>query len=144
MLVCGCVNPPAITDPNYPGIFFTTQDDLPQKARSMAGTPLHIEHCGEMSAVGKVLFSWMFPAVNGSMFALAEIDTSSAPGAVAASYVRSRKLKGFSLGYVSRMSKCHKSGKLRVGEKHIRELSLCKEGAHPECVVLSLHEKPRP
>ena len=35
MLVCGCVNPPPITDPDYRGIYFTSADDMQAKARGM-------------------------------------------------------------------------------------------------------------
>lgn len=83
--------------------------------------------------VGTILSAWTAP--DGALFALAEIDTGKAGGAVAASYVKSGKFKGFSLGYRSQMSKCHKSGRLVVGQKHIQELSICKEGARPGCTI---------
>lgn len=44
MLVCGCINPPPERDPNYAGIYFRESDDLPAKAKALAGTPLRVEH----------------------------------------------------------------------------------------------------
>lgn len=92
--------------------------------------------------MGKILTAWTAPS--GALFALAEINTGSAGGAVAASYVKSGKFRGFSLGYRSQMSKCGASGRITVGEKHIQEVSICKEGARPGCTIERAEAPPPP
>ena len=132
MLVCGCVNPPPITDPDYRGIYFTGADDLAAKAAALGGTPLLLEH--GRAGVGSVLSAWT--ARDGSMFALAEIDVAQPAGAATAAAVRSGDLQGLSLGYTSKIRKCRKTGRLVVGDKVIRELSICKDNARPGCRIL--------
>ena len=130
MLVCGCVSPPPQTDPNYKGIYFHVCDDMPAKAKGMCGTPLRMEHVPD-SNVGRVKHAWLAP--DGSLYALAEIDTTCAVGALAASYIKTGIYKGFSLGYRVGMS-----NRNQAVVKTIHELSLCREGAHEGCIILKI------
>lgn len=132
MLLCGRVNPPAITDPQYRGVFFTSKDDLEGKAKGMAGTPLRIEHC--TAPVGKVVSAWTSKD-DGCMYALAEIDMQNRGGRLAAAGITGGGFRDFSLGYKSSMSR-DAAGALKVGAKQITELSIVQEGARPNCRIL--------
>jgi hypothetical protein len=131
MLICGRCNPPPENDPNYRGVYFASSDDLPAHAASMMGTPLRVEHTTQ--PVGAVLSAWT--GVDGSMYALAEIDVRQPGGAVAAACVSAGRFSEFSLGYTSRMSR-DPAGRLRVDCKKIRELSLVRVGARPNCKII--------
>ncbi len=131
MLVCGCINPPPVTDPEYSGVFFSVKDDMPAQAASMGGTPLLVEH--STKKVGSVVSAWTGP--NGSMYALAEIDVRSPGGAVAAELVRKGGLRELSMGYTQTMMRCNKTGGFKPVRKQIREVSLVKKGARPGCLI---------
>jgi hypothetical protein len=140
MLVCGEVNPPPVSTPGYGGILFTAADDLPGKARALAGTPLRIEHNGSSHHdVGRVLHGWT-DARTGALWALAEIDVERPRGAVAAAAVTHGVLGGFSLGYKARVCRDPVTGGFKsTGVKEITELSIVREGAHPSCTIAAHH-----
>ena len=131
MLICGRCNPPPENDPNYRGVYFAAKDDMQAHAAGMGGTPLRVEHTTK--PVGSVLSAWT--AEDGSMYALAEIDVQHPTGAVAAACVHAGRFSEFSLGYTSRMSR-DTSGRLHVDCKKIRELSLVRVGARPNCKII--------
>lgn len=131
MLICGRCNPPPESDPNYRGVYFADRDDLPAHAAAMGGTPLRVEHITQ--PVGSVLSAWT--ALDGSMYALAEINVQQPGGAMAAACVTAGRFNEFSLGYTSRMSR-DTSGILNVGNKRIQELSLVRMGARPDCKII--------
>ena len=133
MLICGQVNPAPIQDKEYHGVYFSAKDDLDTKARRLSGTPLCIEHNGTVS-VGRVLQGWMDKAT-GSAWALAEIDVSQMPGAIAAAAVSQGNFKEFSLGYSSKIQRNPVTGKLEAFDKQIKELSIVKVGARPNCTI---------
>lgn len=135
MLVCGCINPPPVDDPEYRGIYFNTNDNMKATAGSLGGTPLLVEH--STKSVGSILSAWT--ADNGSMFALAEIDMKRPGGALAAEYVKNGRLGEFSLGYTARMIKCKQTGVFKPQSKTIHELSLVRKGARPGCLITNIH-----
>jgi hypothetical protein len=136
MLVCGCINPPPVCDPDYEGVYFSLKDDMPSQAATMKGTPLLVEHSSKQ--VGSILSAWT--ANNGSMYALAEIDDKSPGGAVAAEYVRRGGLGEFSMGYTQTMMKCQNTGRFKPVKKSIREVSLVKQGARPGCLIAQIEK----
>ena len=129
MLFCGCIKPPPVTDPEYSGVYFSVNDDMTAHAAKLGGTPLLVEHCTQQ--VGTILSAWTGP--NGSMYALAEIDVKKPGGAVAAEYVKKRKLNELSVGYTQKMSY-----NFKPLSKVIREVSLVKKGARPGCVISTI------
>lgn len=135
MLVCGVVNPPPETDPEYHGVYFNTRDDMEGKARGLKGTPLRVEH-GAAADVGKVVDAWTDKRT-GAMWALAEMNTSSMPGALAAAAVQRGSWPEFSLGYSAEIQRDQTTQKLRVVKKTINELSLVRKGARPGCHVVA-------
>jgi len=137
MLIAGIVNPPPVTAPDYVGVYLSTQDDLPGQALSLAGKPLRVEHNGA-STVGLVLQGWQ-DARSGALYALAEIDETQIPGALAAAAVDQGRFGEFSLGYSSRIER--QGGKWVATDKRILELSLVKKGARPQCKI-ALHSHP--
>jgi hypothetical protein len=139
MLIAGIVNPPPVTTPGYGGVYLSTQDDLPGQALSLAGKPLRVEHKGE-TTVGRVLQGWQ-DARTGALYALAEIDETNLPGALAAAAVDQGRFGEFSLGYSSRIERQQQSGKWVATDKRILELSLVKKGARPQCQI-ALHSHP--
>jgi hypothetical protein len=134
MLVCGCVNPPPVDDPEYRGVYFNTNDNMTAAATKLGGVPLLVEH--STKSVGSIISAWT--ADNGSMFALAEIDVKKPGGALAAEFVRSGRLGEFSLGYTARMMKCKQTGGFKPESKQIHELSLVKRGARPGCMITKI------
>lgn len=134
MLVCGCINPPPVTDPEYEGVYFSVQDDMRACAATMKGTPLLVEHSSQQ--VGSIVSAWT--AGDGSLYALAEIDMKRPGGAVAAEYVRRGGFGQFSMGYTQVMHKCKKTGRFKPYKKNIREVSLVKEGARPGCLIAQI------
>ena len=137
MLLCGCINPPPITDPEYEGVYFSVKDDMKAKAASMGGTPLLVEHSTKQ--VGSVLSAWTL--ANGSMYALAEFDVKSPGGAVAAEMVKKGGFGELSMGYIQTMRKCSKTGNFKPVRKEIREVSLVKKGARPGCLISQIEYK---
>jgi hypothetical protein len=131
MLVCGCINPPPVEDPDYKGIYFNVNDNMKATATTLSGTPLLVEH--STKSVGSIVSAWTVD--NGSMFALAEIDMKKPGGALAAEYVKSGRLGEFSLGYTTRMMKCKNTGNFKPESKKIHELSLVNKGARPGCLI---------
>jgi hypothetical protein len=134
MLVCGCINPPPVCDPEYEGVYFSVKDNMSAQAATMKGTPLLVEHASKK--VGSIVSAWT--ADNGSMYALAEIDIKSPGGAVAAEYVRRGGLGEFSMGYTQVMMKCAQTGQFKPVRKNIREVSLVKQGARPGCLIAQI------
>lgn len=133
MLICGRCNPPPVdmqANPAYSGVYWNSNDNMHEKAMSMRGTPLRVEH--NTGAVGSVLSGWIGP--DQSMYVLAEIDVTKINGAVAAACVKSGRLAEFSLGYKSTMTR-EADGQVRAGEKTIQELSLVATGARPNCNI---------
>ena len=53
MLVCGCINPPP-EGAGYNGVYFSDADNMAEKAKALAGTPLWVEH-NKKTSIGKVL-----------------------------------------------------------------------------------------
>jgi hypothetical protein len=134
MLVCGCINPPPVDDPNYKGIYFNKDDNMTKTASLLGGTPLLVEH--STKKIGSILSAWTVE--NGSMFALAEINIKDPRGAMAAEYVKSGNLGEFSLGYTTRMMKCRQTGVFKPESKQIHELSIVKKGARPGCHITKI------
>ena len=136
MLIAGIVNPPPVSTPDYAGVYLCESDDMPDKARSLSGKPLRIEHNGN-TEVGKVLYGWQ-DKKTGALCALAEIDETQLHGAMAAAAVSQGRFGEFSLGYSSRLQ-CEKTtGRWTATNKNILELSLVKRGARPHCHI-ALH-----
>ena len=133
MLVAGIVNPPPVADPSYAGVYFAERDDMPAQARALANKPLRVEH-GTVE-VGRVLHGWQ-DKHTGALCALAEIDVSKLPGALAATAVTQGRFGEFSLGYSSRIvpSPAHPA-RVVATDKRILELSLVKQGARPHCHI---------
>jgi len=131
MLLCGCINPPPVSDPEYEGVYFSVKDDMAAQAAQLSGTPVLVEH--STKKVGSIVSAWT--SSNGSMYALAEIDVKSPGGAVAAEYVRKGGLGQLSMGYVQTMTKCVKTGKFKPHHKSIKEVSLVRQGARPGCLI---------
>jgi hypothetical protein len=137
MLVCGCINPPPIEDPDYRGVYFSANDNMKTTASTLGGTPLLVEH--STKKIGSIVSAWT--AANGSMFALAEIDDRRPGGALAAEFVKCGKLGEFSLGYTARMTKCRQTGVFKPASKQIHELSLVKKGARPGCFITNFERQ---
>ena len=133
MLICGTVNQPPITDEAYAGVYLSQRDDVPSLVRSLQGTPLQVEHNGT-ACVGKVLQGWTDPATK-AIWALAEIDVSTASGAFAAAAVERGAFREFSLGYTSKLCRDDTTGRLEARDKRITELSIVKTGARPDCRI---------
>ena len=129
MLVCGQVNPPPMKH-GYAGVYFGENDNMSEKAQTLKGIPLRVEH---NTQVGNVITGWV--SSDGALWALAEIDTSRLPGAFTASAVEKGKFKEFSLGYRTKMKKDPKSGKIVVGKKDILEVSIVRKGARENCKI---------
>ncbi len=134
MLVCGCINPPPVDEPDYRGVYFNKDDNMSEKAATLSGTPLLVEH--STKKVGTILSAWT--SDTGSMFALAEINIKEPGGAMAAEFVKSGNLGEFSLGYTARMLKCKQTGVFKPESKQIHELSLVKRGARPGCLITKI------
>ena len=133
MLVAGIVNPPPVTTPGYTGVYFSDRDDMEGKAKALGGKPLRVEHNGS-TQVGRVLQGWTDRST-GAMWALAEIDTSDMPGAVAAAAVEHGRFGEFSLGYACQFSRNPLTNRVEAGDKRIMELSIVKTGARPNCTI---------
>jgi hypothetical protein len=133
MLICGQVNPAPIQDDDYRGVYFAARDDLEGKARRLQGTPLRVEHAGTLH-VGQVLQGWVDKGT-GAAWALAEIDVSSVHGALTAAAVQQGAFREFSLGYSSKIQRNPATGRLEASDKEIKELSIVKSGARPNCVI---------
>ena len=131
MLVAGIVNPPPVADPSYAGVYFAERDDMPAQARALANKPLRVEH-GDVE-VGRVLNGWQDKRT-GALCALAEIDVSKLPGALAATAVTKGRFGQFSLGYSSRLVR-QERGHVVATDKRVLELSLVKQGARPNCHI---------
>ena len=132
MLVCGEINPPPVSSEGYEGVFKSDKDDVHGKARALKGTPLRVEHNNNIH-VGEVLQGWTDS--RGAMWALAEIDMSTPQGAMTAAAVEKGAFSGFSIGYLSKVRRDAKTGRLKADEKRIIELSIVKEGFHPTCKI---------
>ena len=138
MLIAGIVNPPPITDPAYAGVYLSERDDMPAQARALANKPLRIEH-GDIE-VGRVLNGWQDKRT-GALCALAEIDVSKLPGALAATAVTQGRFAQFSLGYSSRIiASAKKNEGVVATDKRILELSLVKQGARPNCHITARYD----
>jgi hypothetical protein len=131
MLIAGIVNPPPITDPAYTGVYLSEKDDMPAQARALANKPLRVEH-GDVE-VGRVLNGWQDKRT-GALCALAEIDVSKLPGALAAAAVTQGRFGQFSLGYSTRITQSA-TRTMVASDKRILELSLVKQGARPNCHI---------
>lgn len=136
MLVCGRVNPPPV---EKNGVFFGVQDNFQDKAKSLKGLPLQVEH-NSKCRVGKVISGWVSPE-DGAMWALAEINTCELGGAVAAAAVEKGCFNEFSLGYKAQMFRNPMSGSIEVGNKDILELSIVKKGARDGCKIMYKEKK---
>ena len=133
MLLVGQVNPPVITQTDYCGVYLSEKDDIPSLVRSLSGAPLHVEHNGQV-CVGKVLQGWKDPATQ-TLWALSELDLSTASGAFAAAAVEGGTFREFSLGYTSKLGRNPQTGRLEASDKRITELSIVKNGARPSCHI---------
>jgi hypothetical protein len=131
MLICGCINPPPVSDPDYEGVYFSVKDDMKAQAALMPGTPVLVEHCTQK--VGSIVSAWTVR--DGSLYALAEIDVKSPGGAVAAAYVKKGGLGELSMGYTQTMMRCTQTGRFKPVKKRIREVSIVREGARPGCLI---------
>jgi len=136
MLVCGQVNPPPVEEN---GVYFSVQDNFEDKAKALQGLPLRVEHNSKCH-VGKVISGWVCPS-NGSMWALAEIDTKQFGGAVAAAAVEKGCFKEFSLGYKTKMEWNPADRTIECKKKEILELSIVKKGARDGCQILYKEKK---
>ena len=132
MLICGCINPPPVSDPEYEGVYFSLKDDMQAQAASMGGIPILVEH--STHKVGSILSAWT-NRQDGCMYALAELDVKSPGGAVAAQYVKQGGLGELSMGYTQTMMKCSQTGRFKPVKKLIREVSLVRKGARPGCII---------
>ena len=133
MLICGQVNPAPIQDDDYRGVYFAARDDLEGKTQRLRGTPLRVEHAGTLH-VGQVLQGWVDKRT-GAAWALAEIDVSSVHGALTAAAVQQGAFREFSLGYSSKIQRNPTTGRLEASDKEIKELSIVKSGARPNCMI---------
>lgn len=131
MLICGRVNPPPPRDPNYKGVYLGANDNFKKKAQSLQNKPIWIEH-KKNTEVGRIVNGWVDN--EGSIWALAELDTKVVNGAIAAAAVQRGHLGDFSLGYTVSINQTQ-DGKYNVGEKNIHEVSLVKVGARENCHI---------
>lgn len=135
MLICGQVNPPpAQGGLSYNGVYFGEKDNFEEKAKTLKGLPLQLEHDSEV-CVGNVLSGWVDKS-SGAMWALAEIKTDRMTGALTAAAIDKGKFSEFSLGYKAKMDKNPFTGKINVGNKRIHELSIVKKGARDGCRII--------
>ncbi len=132
MLVCGQVNPPALSS-DYNGVYFGEKDNMEEKAKSLRGLPLQVEHDSGVK-VGQVISGWVDKS-SGAMWALAEINTERMTGAFTAAAVEKGAFRDFSLGYKAVMNRDPKTGRLNVGSKNIHEVSIVKKGARDGCHI---------
>lgn len=132
MFVCGQVNPPPLGE-GYNGVYFGESDNMQDKATRLRGIPLQVEH-NPNCKIGEVVCGWI--ADNGSMYALAEIHTSNFSGAVTAAAIDKGRFGEFSLGYKAQMERDPCTGKIKVGNKDIMELSIVKKGARDGCQIV--------
>jgi phage head maturation protease len=139
MLVCGKVNPPA-KNAEYNGVYFGGKDNMKEKAETLKGLPLQVEHNSNCQ-VGKVISGWI--GGDGSMYALAEINTKQLPGAMTAAAIDRGNFREFSLGYKATMQRDSSSGKLLVTDKNIMEVSIVKKGALDGCCIMK-YERIKP
>ena len=141
MLIAGRVNPPPITDAAYVGVYLSGKDNIPAMMNALRGAPLRIEHNGN-AQVGCVLQGWSDPQ-SGALYALAEVDVSHVPGALAAAAIEKGAFGEFSLGYTSRLQRNESTGRLEASDKRIIELSVVKTGARPDCRITHHHQQPQ-
>lgn len=134
MLVFGKINPSVINDPEYKGIYFCEKDNIPAKMASMSGAPLIVEH--KTCPVGKVVSAWA-DKKDGCLYALAEIDSKTPGGYMAAVAVSSGRLGQFSMGYDATIKKDARTGYMEATNKQVTELSIVKNGARPDCYVMA-------
>lgn len=141
MLICGIVNPEPVSEEGYKGVYLSVADNVEAKAAGLKGTPLRVEH-NHATHVGQVLQGWVDKG-SGKMWALAEMDVRSVPGAIAAAAVERGAFGEFSLGYDARIRRNPDTKRLEASDKQIRELSLVRTGARPGCQIVA-HDGPAP
>lgn len=141
MLVCGQVNPPPVNVGQcYNGVYFSEKDNFEEKAKTLRGLPLQLEHDSDV-CVGNVISGWV-DKNSGAMWALAEINTGKMTGAFTAAALDKGKFSEFSLGYKTKMNQNPLTGKIHVGSKNIHELSIVKKGAREGCHIVC-RERPK-
>lgn len=124
MLIHGTANPEGEAN-GYKGAYLNEQD-IRQivNNRELIGKPVLLEHDGE--SVGNVVSAWEY---GGKLDILVSLPDNNFKSRVASSFVASKCLKDFSLGYKLQMS-----GKNAM-KKRVVEVSLVKKGARPQCHI---------
>eukprot|EP00961_Rhodomonas_salina_P143104 1925902-Rhodomonas_salina.2 len=130
MLVHGTCNP--IGEANdYNGVFLRKNDiERIVGGSDLVGKPVLLEHGGD--AVGRVVSAWEH---RGALDVVVELVADSFEGSLASTFVASKCVNDFSLGYKVEMTRSGACSGVSVGRKTIVELSLVKKGAREKCHI---------
>jgi len=130
MYVWGTANP-AGEHESYNGLYLTKQDiDELVSADSLVGIPVKVEHKG--IDIGLVVSSWK----NGDKLdILVSLDRKSLEGDITSKFVEGGICQDFSLGYTVELTHSDKTGKLAPSRKIIKEVSVVRRGARPDCHI---------
>jgi hypothetical protein len=127
--VWGTVNP--CGENNDANTLYLTQSEISDLVdnNKLCNLPVKVEHSGD--SIGRVVCAWKSQQ---GLDVLAEIN-SSLPGAIASSYVRTKRLQDFSLGYNVSVQYSEQAGTYRPSRKSFTEVSLVRNGARKSCHV---------
>lgn len=132
-LLWGTANPEGMRD--YSGVYLSADDirdmilQVDDSNRRGDPTPVHVEHKGV--AVGRVLTAWEH---NGALECVLALDDRVLEGSIGSEFVRSGICRDLSMGYTLSMEQSA-TGKVSVGKKRLREISIVKAGARPKCHI---------
>ena len=132
-LVFATANPQGIQD--HHGLYLNPGDIHSMvtqiETATMQGTPIpvHVEHVGRR--IGTVVSAW---EVNGRLDCVLSIDNSQFEGSIGTELVRSGICKDLSLGYTVSLENSKTHG-VRAKGKILKEISIVKRGARPNCKI---------
>jgi hypothetical protein len=131
MFVWGTANPAGEHNESYNGLYLTKHDiDNMVASHSLVGLPVKVEHKG--IDIGQVVSSWK----NGDKLdILVSLDRKSLEGDITSKFVEGGICQDFSLGYTVELAHSEKTGKLAPSRKIIKEVSVVRRGARPDCHI---------
>lgn len=131
-LLWGTANPEGMQ--NYRGIYLNDEDiqDMIRQVESANSSakriPVHVEHKGV--EVGHVVSAWRHA---GKLECVLAIDNRVLEGSFGSEFVRSGICRDLSLGYDVSLEQSQAG--VKVGRKHLKEISIVKRGARPSCHI---------
>jgi hypothetical protein len=131
MYVWGTANPAGEHNEEYNGLYLTKHDiDEIVLSESLKGLPVKVEHTGV--DIGEVVSSWK----NGEKLdILISLNSTSMESAVTSRFVQGGVCQDFSLGYTVELAHSEKTGKLAPSRKIVKEVSVVRRGARPDCHI---------